>query len=36
MPTEVVLLGSIVTLAVGGLLFVVIHRHKTAEPPHFL
>jgi hypothetical protein len=35
MPTELVLLGSIITLAVGVLIFVVIHRHKTAEPPHF-
>ena len=35
MPTELVLLGSIVTLAVGALIFVVIHRHKAPEPPHF-
>lgn len=35
MPTELVLLGCIITLAVGGLLFVVIRRHKPAEPLHF-
>jgi hypothetical protein len=35
MPTGLILLGSIVTVAAGGLVFVVIRRHKPAEPPHF-
>ena len=35
MPTELVLLGSILTIAVGGLIVVVLRRHKPAEPLHF-
>jgi hypothetical protein len=35
MPTGLILLGSIITVAVGGLIFLVIRRYKPAEPPHF-
>lgn len=35
MPTGLVLLGSIITIAVGGLIFLVLRRHKSVEPLHF-
>ena len=35
MPTGLILLGSIVTVVAGGLVFVVIRRYKPTEPPHF-
>ncbi len=35
MPVEFVLLGGILVVAGGALIFVLIRRHKTAEPPHF-
>jgi hypothetical protein len=35
MPTELVLIGSILTVAAGCLIFVLIRRHKPAEPLHF-
>ena len=35
MPTELVFIGSILTVAVGGLIFVLIRRHKPTEPLHF-
>jgi hypothetical protein len=34
MPTELVWLGGVLVMAVGGLIFVLIHRQKPAEPPH--
>ena len=35
MPTELVLLGGVLTVAVGGLILVLIRRHKPTEPLHF-
>jgi hypothetical protein len=35
MPTELVFLGGILTVAVGGLFFMLIRRHKPTEPLHF-
>jgi len=35
MPTGLVLIGSILAIAAGGLVFVLLRRQKTAEPPHF-
>jgi hypothetical protein len=35
MPTELVFIGGILTVAVGGLIFVLIRRHKPAETLHF-
>jgi hypothetical protein len=35
MPTELVLIGGILVVAAGGLVFFLLHRHKTAELPHF-
>jgi len=35
MPTELVLIGGILVVAAGGLVFVILRRHKTAELPHF-
>jgi hypothetical protein len=35
MPTELVLIGGILVVVAGGLVFVLLRRHKEAEPPHF-
>jgi hypothetical protein len=35
MPTELVWVGGILVVAAGVLIFVVLQRHKPAEPPHF-
>ena len=35
MPTELVFIGGILTVAVGGLIFVLIRHHKPAETLHF-
>jgi len=35
MPTELVLIGGILVLAAGGLIFVFLRRQRAAEPPHF-
>lgn len=35
MPTGLVLIGGILVVAAGGLVFVLLRRQKPAEPPHF-
>jgi hypothetical protein len=35
MPTELVFIGGILVVVAGALTFLVINRHKPAEPPHF-
>ena len=35
MPTELVFLGGILTVAAGCLIFVLIRRQKPTEPLHF-
>jgi hypothetical protein len=35
MPTELVVIGAILSIAAGLLIFVLIHRQRPAEPPHF-
>jgi hypothetical protein len=35
MPTELVLIGGVLVAVAGGLIFLLIRRTKTAEPPHF-
>jgi hypothetical protein len=35
MPTDLVFLGGILTVAAGCLIFVLIRRQKPTEPLHF-
>ena len=35
MPIELVWIGGVLVVAAGILMFAVINRHKSAEPPHF-
>jgi hypothetical protein len=35
MPTDLVLLGGIITVAAGCLIFVVIRRQRPTETLHF-
>ena len=35
MPTGLVLIGFILAVAAGGLVFLFLRRSKTAEGPHF-
>jgi len=35
MPTELVLIGGVLVVAAGGLIFWLINRRKPTEPPHF-
>ena len=35
MPTGLVLIGGVLVVAAGGLVFVFLRRQKAAEPPHF-
>jgi hypothetical protein len=35
MPTELVLIGGVLAVAAGGLVFVLLRRQKAAEPLHF-
>jgi hypothetical protein len=35
MPTELLLIGGILVVAAGGLVFMFLRRHKAVEPPHF-
>jgi hypothetical protein len=35
MPTGLVLIGGIFVVAAGGVVFLLLRRSKTAEPPHF-
>jgi hypothetical protein len=35
MPTGLILIGGILVVAAGGLVFVLLRRQKAAEPPHF-
>ena len=34
MPIELVWIGGIFVVAVGGLMFMLIRRQQSAEPPH--
>lgn len=36
MPTDLVLIGGVLVVVAGGLMFVLINRRKPADPPHFL
>jgi LPXTG-motif cell wall-anchored protein len=35
MPTELIVIGGILVVAAGGLIFVFLRRQKAAEPLHF-
>jgi len=35
MPTELVWIGGILVVAAGGLIFLLLRRHKEAALPHF-
>jgi hypothetical protein len=35
MPTDLVLIGGILAVVAGGLMFVLINRWKPADPPRF-
>ena len=35
MPTDLVLIGAILVVVAGGLIFWLINRQKPTEPPHF-
>ncbi len=35
MPTEYLLLGAVLVIIFGVLIFILIGRHKPTEPPHF-
>lgn len=34
MPTELVLIGGVLVVAVGGLIFLILRGQKAADPPH--
>lgn len=35
MPTDLIMVGGGLVLVVGVLIFMVIRRQKSQEPPHF-
>ena len=35
MPTELVAVGGVLVVVLGLLMFVLIRKQKTVEPPHF-
>jgi hypothetical protein len=36
MPTDLFLIGAVLAVVAGGLMFVLINRSKPADPPRFL
>jgi hypothetical protein len=35
MPTDLFLIGAVLAVVAGGLMFVLINRSKPADPPRF-
>ena len=35
MPVELVLIGGILVVVAGAVIFILIRRQKATEPPHF-